>query len=224
MVAVRWPQNPAPTVTSFHGTGVSFHNLPIATAPYLKIRLICVICEICGSKSVDQGYTPVMELLAPAGDPAALHAALEAGASAVYLGLRALHARRRARNFAPDELLPAVQAAHARGAKLYLTLNIDLTERDLGQMARSLELAQRCGVDAVLVRDPAWLLFRPHYPKLAWHLSTQTCMASSADVAAARDLGATRVVLARELTLAEIAAASAVAGVPGVPGVPGVEM
>jgi len=94
-----------------------------------------------------------------------------------------------------------------------LTLNTDLADRELGQAARILELAQRVGVEAVLVRDPALLAFKHHYPKLEFHFSTQTCMANSADVAAAEQLGARRVVLAREMTLAEIAAASAVAGV-----------
>jgi len=149
------------------------------------------------------------ELLAPAGDWAALQAALEAGATAVYLGLTTLNARRRAQNFRPEEFAPAVAAIHARGARAYLTLNIDLCERELGQAARMLELVRQCHADAVLVRDPALLALKPEFPELEFHFSTQTCMANSADVAAAGGLGATRVVLARELTLPEIAAASA---------------
>jgi collagenase-like PrtC family protease len=154
-----------------------------------------------------------MELLAPAGSFEALEAALEAGAGAVYFGLKALNARRGARNFSQEEFVRAVETAHARGAKAYLTLNIDLTEREIGQAARMLELARQCRVDAVIVKDPAVLALRPLYPELAFHFSTQTCMTNSADVAAAKDLGAKRVVLARELTLSEIAAASGVAGV-----------
>jgi len=154
-----------------------------------------------------------LELLAPAGDLASLEAALEAGAGAVYFGLKTLNARRGAENFDQEEFVRAVQAAHARGARAYLTLNIDLTERELGQAARILELARQTGADAVLVRDPALLALRPECPELEFHFSTQTCMANSADVAAAGQLGARRVVLARELTLAEIAAASAVPGV-----------
>ena len=157
-----------------------------------------------------------LELLAPAGDFAALEAALEAGAGAVYFGLKNLNARRGAENFDQEEFVRAVQAAHARGARAYLTLNIDLTERDLGQAARILELARQAGADAVLVRDPALLALRRGWEGEApaeFHFSTQTCMANSADVAAAGELGARRVVLAREMTLAEIAAASAVPGV-----------
>jgi collagenase-like PrtC family protease len=154
-----------------------------------------------------------LELLAPAGDRAALEAALEAGADAVYFGLTALNARRAARNFHQDEFAEAVQFVHRHGARAYLTLNVDLAERELGQAARIVELARQCGADAVLVRDPALLALRPEYPELEFHFSTQACVTNSADVAAAGALGACRVVLARELTLAEIAAASAVPGV-----------
>lgn len=151
-----------------------------------------------------------LELLAPAGDWAALEAALEAGADAVYFGLTSLNARRGAKNFEPEEFRRAVELVHQRGAKAYLTLNIDLAQRELGQAARMLELARQAGADAVLVRDPALLALRPEYAEIEFHFSTQTCMANSADVAAAGHCGADRVVLARELSLSEIAAASAV--------------
>jgi putative protease len=154
-----------------------------------------------------------IEILAPAGSFEALEAALDAGATAVYLGLKSLNARRGARNFDQDEFARAVQTAHARGARVYLTLNIDLTQRELGQAARMLELTRQAHADAVLVRDPALLALRSYYPELEFHFSTQTCMSSSADVAAAGQLGACRVVLARELTLSEIAAASSIPGV-----------
>ncbi len=104
------------------------------------------------------------ELLAPAGEWTALEAALEAGADAVYIGLTTLNARRRARNFRPEELPRAVEAAHARGVRVYLTLNIDLAQRELGQAARMLEHARQAKVDAVLVRDPALLALRPSLP------------------------------------------------------------
>jgi len=159
----------------------------------------------------DPGRRP--EILAPAGDWAALEAALEAGASAVYFGLTTLNARLRAKNFRPEEFPKAVETVHAHGARAYLTLNTDLAERELGQAARILELARQSGADAVLVRDPALLALKREYPELEFHLSTQTCMANSADVAAAGHLGAARVVLAREMSLAEIAAASSVPGV-----------
>jgi collagenase-like PrtC family protease len=140
-------------------------------------------------------------------------AALEAGADAVYLGLTALNARRYARNFSELELAEACELAHGLGRRVHLTLNIDLAQNELGRAAEILETASRLRVDAVLVRDPALLALRPHFPELEYHLSTQACAASAADVEAARDLGLRRVVLARELTLSEIAGASRVQGI-----------
>lgn len=149
-----------------------------------------------------------LELLAPAGDMDAFRAALEAGANAVYLGLHTLNARRGAANFTAEDLPRLVEEARAKNARIFLTLNIDVTQRELGQAVRMLQLASDSGVDAVLVRDPAVIGLRRHFPKLEFHFSTQTCIANSADVLAAGELGANRVVLARELSLSEIQACS----------------
>ncbi|MEI8078511.1 MAG: peptidase U32 family protein, partial [bacterium] len=154
-----------------------------------------------------------LEVLAPAGGPAAFAAALEAGADAIYCGLQQLNARRGAENFQPAELTAWTARAHAAGVRVYLTLNIDLAQRELGQAARQLMLARQAGVDAVLVRDPAFLTLRPQFPELEFHFSTQAGVSSSAGVRAAGRLGLRRVVLARELTLAEIRACAAVPGV-----------
>ncbi len=149
-----------------------------------------------------------LELLAPAGDPESLVAALESGADAVYLGLKTLNARRRAVNFGLDQFRAALTEVRSRGKKAYLTLNIDLAERELGQAARMLAVASELGVDGVLVRDPAALAMARTLPNLPLHFSTQAAICNSADVAAAHSLNVTRVVLARELSLREIAAAS----------------
>ncbi len=156
---------------------------------------------------------PLPELLAPAGDQAALDAAILAGADAVYLGMTDLNARQKATNFRPETLAGVVQQAHQQGVRVYLTLNTDIAESQLPQAARLLDLAHQARIDGVLIRDPALLALRPLYPQIEFHFSTQTCIANSADVAAAGDLGADRVVLARELTLDEIAAASRVPNV-----------
>lgn len=153
-----------------------------------------------------------LEILAPAGGPDALKAALDAGADALYFGLKRLNARRGATNFAPEDLASLVSTIHAAGAKAYLTLNIDLVQRELGLAVRTLQLASAVGVDAVLVRDPALLLVRRFFPSLAFHFSTQAAVSSSAGVLAAQALGISRVVLARELSATEISAAA----VPGV--------
>ena len=165
------------------------------------------------SSSSSSSSLASLELLAPAGGPAALTAALAAGANAVYFGLKQLNARRGAENFMPATLAATVAEIHQHKARAYLTLNIDLTQRELGQAARQLELARRSGIDAVLVRDPALLALKPLFPELEFHFSTQAGISSSAGMRAARELGITRVVLARELSLDEIRAASAVTGV-----------
>lgn len=148
------------------------------------------------------------EILAPAGNPQCLEAAIAAGADAVYFGLRKLNARRGAANFPASGLSDLMTWIHGRGAKAYLTLNINLTQRELGLAARILALAEKCGVDGVLVCDPALLEMRRFFPALPFHFSTQAGISSSAGVKAAKQLGISRTVLARELSRQEIAAAA----------------
>ncbi|MBR4222617.1 MAG: U32 family peptidase [Victivallales bacterium] len=157
--------------------------------------------------------SPTPEILAPAGSLDILKAGLAAGADAFYLGLKNLNARNGAKNFLPDELREAVQLAHAKNARIYLTLNTALSQRELGLAARSLVLAQDCGVDGVLISDPALLAMKEYFPKLEFHFSTQAGVSSSAGVEAAKKLGLTRVVLARELSFDEIRAAAAIDGI-----------
>ncbi len=148
---------------------------------------------------------PQPEILAPAGGPAALDAAIAAGADAVYLGLGELDARRGADGFAVKDLPALVAKAHSAGVRVHLTLNITLAGRELGRAARTLAWAEEAGVDAVLICDPALLDLMPAFPRLQVHWSTQAGIGSSAGVRAATALGIVRVVLARELSLAEIA-------------------
>ncbi len=153
-----------------------------------------------------------MELLAPAGGPKVLLAALGAGADAVYFGLKELNARIGAENFNQENLADNVRIVHEYHAKAYLTLNIDISQRELGQAARQLELARQCKVDAVLVKDPAILKLIPCFPELDFHFSTQAGISSSAGVKAAKELGIKRVVLGRELSIGEIRSASSFEG------------
>ena len=159
--------------------------------------------------------TPIKpELLSPAGSPEALAAALDAGADAVYLGLQTgLNARRGATNFSQDELTAAVEAAHAKHAKVYLTLNTLVTTREVRTAARSVELARQAGVDGILVADPMFLALEEHYPDIEFHFSTQAAVNNSAGVRAAKTLGIRRVVVGRELSKEEIASCCAVEGV-----------
>ena len=149
-----------------------------------------------------------IEVLSPAGSHDSMSAALKAGADAVYFGLDTLNARRGAVNFTPEALKETMKMVHSYKAKAYLTLNIDIAERELGHAFRMLAHAESCGVDGVIVRDPALMNVVHDFPDMEFHLSTQTSMSSSADIQGAKILGVTRVVLARELTLEEITKAS----------------
>lgn len=145
------------------------------------------------------------ELLAPAGSPEALMAAVQAGADAVYLGLGPFNARRNAKNFTPETLPDQVAYCRQRGAKVYLTLNTLVTDRELPQAAETAAQAARAGVDAILVQDLGVArLLRETCPDVALHASTQMTVHDLDGVKACADLGMTRVVLSRELSASAI--------------------
>jgi putative protease len=148
----------------------------------------------------------VPEILAPAGDLPSLRAALAAGADAVYFGLdEGFNARGRAANFALDTLPATVALIHRAGARAYLTLNTLLFEPELPAMERVLRQVAAAGVDAVIVQDPAVaLLARAVRPALEVHASTQMTVSSAEGARFAAGLGITRVVVPRELSVAEI--------------------
>ena len=147
------------------------------------------------------------EVLAPAGDAPALDAALRAGADAVYFGLRELNARARAANFELGELPDVVQKLHAHEVKAYVALNTLVFDRELQLLERSVLACDAAGVDAVILQDlGAVERVRELAPRLAVHASTQMTCTDAASVNFASELGARRVVLARELSLPEIAA------------------
>jgi U32 family peptidase len=93
------------------------------------------------------------ELLAPAGGPESLRAAVNNGADAVYLGVDRLNARRGAENFAPDTLAEATRFAHLRGAKVYLTANVVIRPSEMAEALTLVDEAWVSGVDAVIVQD-----------------------------------------------------------------------
>jgi U32 family peptidase len=148
------------------------------------------------------------ELLAPAGSIESFHAAFDAGADAVYLGLTDFNARLRARNFTVQTLSYLVAHAHGLKRKIYITLNILIKQSELEKVVHLLYQLEQIGVDGVIVQDLGIVgICRRFFPKLRLHASTQMSLHSSLGVAAAQKLGIRRVVLARELTLKEIAAA-----------------
>ncbi len=147
------------------------------------------------------------EILAPAGSPEALVAALRCGADAVYLGASSFNARRNAHNFDEEALAHAVADCHLRGAKLHLTLNTLIREDELADAVALAEQACALGVDALIVQDMGLArLLHAAAPTMPLHASTQLSCHTPAGVRELRDCGFSRVVLAREMSRGEIAA------------------
>jgi putative protease len=147
------------------------------------------------------------EVLAPAGDAASMRAAVRAGADAVYFGLAGFNARARAVNFDPAALEGAMRELHAHGVRGYVTLNTLVFDEELAALESAVRACAEAGVDAVIVQDMGVArLVAAVAPGLAIHASTQMTCTDAAGVELARSLGASRVILARELSLADIAA------------------
>lgn len=146
-----------------------------------------------------------VELLAPAGSMAALHAAVTAGADAVYLGLDSFNARRNADNFTAETLPEACVYAHLRGVRVYVTLNTVIMPSEVEHAMRLAQQAAQAGADAVIVQDVGLAArIKRQLPHLRLHASTQMNVHNEAGIHAAFLLGAQRVTLARELSLDEI--------------------
>ena len=140
------------------------------------------------------------ELLAPAGSPMALEAAIEGGADAIYLGGLAFNARINAKNFGPEELGEAIEKAHTYGAKIYIAANTLIYGRELDEYLRAAEQAYLLGADAMIVADVGAAREIKKRIPIELHASTQL---SGHNVAAARllaDAGFSRMVCAREMS------------------------
>lgn len=145
------------------------------------------------------------ELLAPAGDLEKMRFAIAYGADAVYLAGQRFGMRAAAANFDDDALRQGIAYAHARGVKCYITVNIMPSCRDLPELPAYLELLQDAGADALIVADVGVIRLAQKYaPKVPLHISTQTSILNHEAANFWADLGAERVVLARELSLEEI--------------------
>ena len=147
------------------------------------------------------------EILAPAGGPEQLQAAVRSGADAVYLGTSTLNARRNAKNFNDEELLEAVRYCHAYGVKVYVTLNTLVADTELKEVQKGLQTIAESGADAVIVQDLAVAaLVKKCCPTLALHASTQMSIHNVSGAKQLEEMGFDRIVTARELTLKEIEA------------------
>jgi putative protease len=144
------------------------------------------------------------EVMSPAGYWPQLNAAVEAGADAVYFGLRHFSARAKV-GFLLEDLPDVMKTLHGRGVRGYLTFNTLVFEHELPEAARAIAAAARAGVDALIVQDVGILrLARAIAPGLELHGSTQMSITDAGGVSFARDLGVDRVTLAREMSLAEV--------------------
>lgn len=145
------------------------------------------------------------ELLAPAGDFDSLVAAVQNGADAVYFGGSMFNARRGADNFDEREMRRAIKYAHLYNVKLYITFNILIKERELEEARDFLRLLDELNVDAVIVQDIGLVkLIKAEFPNLRIHASTQMAVHNLEGLRALQDMGISRAILAREVTLEEI--------------------
>lgn len=145
------------------------------------------------------------ELLCPAGDLSALKAAVDCGANAVYLGYKAFGARASAVNFDAETLSEAVSYAHLYHARVHVTVNTLIKEKEFSAVRDALKTIRSCGADAVIVQDlGVAAMVRDEFPDLALHASTQMGLSNASDALFAKEFGFSRVVLARECALDDI--------------------
>lgn len=146
------------------------------------------------------------EILSPAGDFECLQAALDFGADAVFLAGKMFGMRSSSKNFDKDDLKKACDLAHSMGKKIHVTCNILPKNSELEALPSFLEFAQDIGVDALIIADAGVLEMAKRYaPKVAIHISTQAGVTNYATANALYNLGASRVVMAREVPLSDIA-------------------
>ena len=146
-----------------------------------------------------------LELLAPAGDEECLISALDYGCDAVYLAGKSYGMRAGAKNFDADGLEKAVQLAHSKGVKVYLTCNTLPLNEELEAFPAYIAHAQECGVDAAIACDLGVIsMIKEHAPKLDLHISTQTGVVNYMTARELYKMGAKRIVLAREVDLENI--------------------
>lgn len=145
------------------------------------------------------------ELLSPAGNMECLKAAIHNGADAIYLGGKSFGARAFAGNFTNEELLEAVNYAHLYGVKIYVTVNTIIYNSEVEELIKYIEYLYTIGVDALIMQDIGMIsLVRKTFPNMEVHASTQCHNHNNEGIKLLKELGVTRIVLDREMTLEEI--------------------
>lgn len=145
------------------------------------------------------------ELLSPAGNMECLKAAVNNGADAIYLGGKTFGARAYAGNFSNDELKEAVNYAHLYGVKIYITVNTIIYNTEVDELIKYIEYLYKIGVDALIMQDIGMIsLVRKVFPNMEVHASTQCHNHNNEGIKLLKELGVTRIVLDREMSLEEI--------------------
>ena len=156
----------------------------------------------------------IPELLAPAGSPEGVRAAVQSGAGAVYMGFGTFNARRNAQGFSHEEMAEAIAYCRARNVKSNITLNILVGDRELDDALEDAKFLYEAGADALIVQDLGLArLIHAHAPDFALHASTQMTIHTLDGAKQARDIGFSRVVLSRECTREQIEQITREAGV-----------
>ncbi len=146
-----------------------------------------------------------IEILAPVGGKEQLEAAVRSGADAVYFGASSFNARRNADNFTDEDFLGAVRYCRERGVKAYITLNTLIKDRETDEFLNTLSLIAKSGADAVIIQDMGALsLVKKCCPDIPLHASTQMAVHNVSGARLLEELGFSRIVLARELSINEI--------------------
>ena len=145
------------------------------------------------------------ELLSPAGNFECAISAFTYGADAVYLGLKSFSARADAMNFSDTELLSITSLAHARGKRVYVAINTVIQNSEISGLLEKLTVCTNAHVDGIILQDFSLIpLIKKYFPSLPMHASTQMAVHNLDGAIQLRDMGFSRVVLARELSFSEI--------------------
>lgn len=146
-----------------------------------------------------------MKIVAPAGNMERFYAAVKAGAQEIYMGLKGFGARRNAENFTLEEYKEALDYAHKRGVRIFLTLNTIMMEKEMDFLYENLKVLYEHGLDAVIVQDLGYFRYmKENFPDMEYHGSTQMTVGNHIEVEYLRKIGFKRVVLPREMTFEEI--------------------
>jgi len=146
-----------------------------------------------------------MKIVAPAGNMERFYSAISATADEIYLGLKGFGARRNAENFTVEELKQAIDYAHLRGSRIFLTLNTIMTNREIELLYPTLKDLYNYGLDAIIVQDIGYAEYlHKNFPNIEIHGSTQMTVANYYEINYLKELGFKRIVLPRELSFEEI--------------------